>query len=63
MVNHHRINVSRNGRHFFATEVRDEADALDVFVTLKARFPEIDGWKISVTKWEAHGTNVDWSSK
>ncbi len=60
MQNHFRINVSLGGRHFFATDVRDREDAHKVFAVLLAKFPESDGYKISVTRWEGVGIAELW---
>jgi hypothetical protein len=55
------INVSKNGKHFFATAQRSAktigaaADILEVF---KLKFPENEGYKINVTYWECTGRRV-----
>lgn len=69
MENHYRINVAKaNGRnwdnsgprylHFFATEVRDLINAKQVHAELLAAFPAPE-YSISVTRWEASGTGVE----
>lgn len=49
---YYEINVSRNGRHFFATAERSlttEDRARTVFAEMKKRFPESEGFQISVS--------------
>lgn len=60
MVNHYHINVSCNGKGFFATDVRDHDPAWKVFKELQLRFPAQEGWKIDVTQWKAEGERLDW---
>jgi len=56
------INVSKNGRHFFATAQRSitakEEEAQKVFMALKERFYEDDGYKLALTYWETRGTHI-----
>jgi len=47
------INVARKGRHFFATAERslqnyDDAD--DVYQIIKSRFPEGEGYEVTICK-------------
>ena len=59
---YYEINVTLNGKHFFATAERsitnpwDLRDALKVFLN---KFPESEGYKISVTKWEKVGEELN----
>lgn len=56
------INVSRYGRHFFATHERSIstrhqlAEALHIF---EEKFPESEGYKITVTRYETIGHIVE----
>ena len=57
------INVSKDGRHFFATSPRSirtypEDHFNDVLRIFNEKFPESEGYKISATKWECHGTHI-----
>lgn len=55
------INVSHNGRHFFATAERsiwDMTKLKQVYYTLKKKFPTSEGYEISVTKYENSGRRV-----
>ena len=58
---YYEINVSRNGRHFFATaprSVTSEGELRAVFTELKNRFPEADGFEVTATRWETVGHPV-----
>lgn len=58
---HFEINVTLNGQHFFATDPRScisLEQAKEVYSELWARFPEDEGWKVSVTFWQIVGTAV-----
>jgi hypothetical protein len=72
MFDHYSINVSeRDGTHFdgrprfvhlFATapgSLRDKAKADDVLIAIKARFPEAEGFKVSMTQWVCRGHAVE----
>lgn len=62
MQDYYRINVSLNGKYLFATEqggITWEADAKKVVELFKEKFPESEGYKISVTKWEGRGKNIE----
>jgi hypothetical protein len=59
---HYEINVSHNGKHFFATAERSLTtldEAKRAYVKLKAAFPEEEGFKLTVTKWQIIGESVD----
>lgn len=61
MFDHYQINVALNGRHFFATtphSIRTADDLLKVLPTIKAKFPEAEGFKITVTHWETRGRDI-----
>ena len=63
MVDYYRINVSKDGRYVFATEQGNltfEEAAKKVFELFKEKFPESEGYKIDVTKWESRGKRKDW---
>ena len=54
------INVSRNGRHLFATTKRsltDERKAIELARELAEWFTDCD---ISVTRWEETGRQIEW---
>lgn len=71
MFDHYSINVARqegtymDGHprfiHLFATapgSCRDRDHADDVLANLRARFPEADGFKITMTHWVCRGEQV-----
>ena len=63
MQDYYRINVSKNGKYLFATEqggITWEGDAKKVTELLKEKFPESEGYKVDVTKWESKGTTISW---
>lgn len=56
------INVSLNGRHFFATHERSITNAsalMMVFKVFAEKFPETEGYKISVTRKECMSFSID----
>lgn len=56
------INVSLDGIHFFATAERSITSPKKlelVYKLIAEKFPEEEGYKISVTKWEKLGTQVE----
>lgn len=62
MGNGYRINVALNGRHFFATDPESawtKEKAKELYETIKKKFPESEGYDISVTRWESLGHHVD----
>ena len=66
MVNYYRINVSHNGKYLFATEngengggITQEEDAKRVTKLFRERFPESEGYEISVTHWKGTGTHLE----
>ena len=55
---YYEVNVSLNGQHFFATSERSikESNKLDhVLKVFKEKFPESEGYKITVTYYETIG--------
>lgn len=58
MQSHYEINVSKDGQHFFATHERSAvtlASVRKLYKTIKDKFPESEGYAVSVTKWECYG--------
>lgn len=56
------INVSLNGKHFFATHERSITNSsalMKVFKVFVEKFPESDGYKISVTRKECSYFTID----
>jgi hypothetical protein len=59
---YYEINVSLNGRHFFATaerSIQHEERLKEVYDTLKEKFPRSEGYECNVTRWEKTGKSVD----
>lgn len=59
---YYEINVSKNGQHLFATaerSVTNNLKAKEVYNLFKEKFPESEGYEISVTRWEKVGKSVD----
>lgn len=55
------INVSLNGKHLFATAERSATNtdkARELYFLFTEKFPEKDGYKVTVSKWEKFGHNV-----
>lgn len=55
---YYEINVSLNGQHLFATAERSitvEWKAKEIYKLFKEKFPESEGYKISVTRCEKIG--------
>ena len=62
MGNGYRINIAHNGRHLFATEpesIWTKEEAKRIYTILKEKFPESEGYNISVTCWESIGKQVE----
>jgi hypothetical protein len=62
---YYEINVSLNTQHFFATSERSISNMKDlkkIYNILKEKFPEEEGYKIIVTKWDKIGHSVDLDS-
>lgn len=59
---YYEINVSLNGKHLFATAERSIVNTFQlqkVYNLFKEKFPEEDGYKINVTKWNKVGKEVE----
>lgn len=59
---YYEINVSLNGKHLFATHERSITDihkTNTVYKLFAEKFPESEGYKISVTKWETVGQSIE----
>ena len=59
---YYEINVSKNGKHLFATAERSITfswEAEKIYNLFKEKFPESEGYKISVTKWEKIGKEIN----
>ena len=59
---YYEINVSLNGSHFFATAERSitgEWELNKVLPVIKEKFPESEGYEISVTFWEKIGKPIE----
>ena len=55
------INVSLNGQHYFATAKRsltNEIAARALYTVLCAKFPEPDGYRVSLTQWKESGVRL-----
>lgn len=55
---HFEINVSLNGRHFFATAPRscvNPSETKAVRDVLRKKFPESEGFAVEVTYWKCEG--------
>lgn len=66
MVDYTRINVSKDGQYLFATEqgrLTYNCEAKRVYKLLKEKFPENEGYKVSVIKWRAIGAKPDWAKE
>ena len=58
MQSYYEINISKNGQFVFATAERSatsESSAKKLFKLLKEKFPESEGYKITITYWECVG--------
>jgi hypothetical protein len=57
------INISKNGKHFFATNERsiglDTMKLRTLYNLFLSQYPESEGYHITVTNWENKGTHVD----
>jgi hypothetical protein len=61
---YYEINVSLNGKHFFATADRSIGSTYElkkVLPVIVAKFPESEGYNVSVTYHEnvGHGVDID----
>lgn len=58
---YYEITVSHEGKHLFATAERsitDKDTLRDVFTLMHSKFPESEGYKIIITKYEKVGKFV-----
>jgi len=61
-MNGYRINVALNGRHFFATDPESawtEEKARELYETIKKKFPESEGYAVTVTYWHSIGKHIE----
>lgn len=59
---YYEINVSLNGRHLFATHERSITDKWElekVYKIFRDKFPEEEGYKITITHWKKYGTQIN----
>ena len=56
------INVSRNGKHFFATHERSlglsKSHTREVYDKLVEAFPKNEGYEITISYWEKRGETI-----
>lgn len=58
---HFEINVAKDGKHLFATHersLREEDKAQMVYLLFKMRFPETEGYSVTMTRHEMNITRV-----
>lgn len=58
---YYEINVSQQGKHYFATaerSIRCENEAKNIFEHFSDLFPAADGYQIEVTRYEKTGETV-----
>lgn len=58
---YYEINVSLNGKHLFATAERSITNTTkmeDVYNLFLEKFPEKEGYKLDVTRWENIGKPI-----
>lgn len=61
---YYEINVSLNGKHFFATDKRSITNKWTlekVYKVLKEKFPQEEGYDIIVSQYETKGKFIDMS--
>jgi hypothetical protein len=59
---YYRINVAKGGKHFFATadhSLTSQMDYYKVLPVIAEKFPESEGYKISVSYWTHSGKHRD----
>lgn len=58
---YYEINVSLNGKHFFATAERSIMNKYDlekVYKVFKEKFPKEEGYEIMIRYWEKIGKSI-----
>ena len=58
---YYEINVALNGKHLFATAERSittDWELDKVYSLFKEKFPESEGYELSVTMWEKTGKHI-----
>ena len=56
------INISKNGRHVFATHERSIVDhhkLKEVYNVIKEKFPQTEGYMVNVTRYETRGEQFE----
>lgn len=59
---YYEINVSKDGKHVFATSERSlkmPHELKAVYKLFKEKFPESEGYVLTVTKWERRGYELE----
>ena len=62
---YYEINVSLNGRHFFATAERSiisKSQLIEMVPVFQAKFPEAEGYRVSATVNHKTGQHLDLSN-
>lgn len=62
---HYEINISLKGKHFFATHKRSITNTnqlKEIYNILKLKFPENEGYKITITQVDICGKFIDEST-
>ena len=63
---YYEINVSKAGRHLFATHARscqNDAEARKVYRVIVEKFPKAEGYNVTVLCHEEIGTILHWENK
>jgi hypothetical protein len=61
---YYEVNVSLHGQHLFATAERSTTNLYEaerLYKLFKEKFPEEEGYKLTVTKWNKVGKEIDMS--
>lgn len=60
-ASHFSINVSKNGKHVFATqsEFWSHKQAFELVRLFRSRFLAVEGYEITLSYWECTGRDVD----
>lgn len=59
---HYEINIALNGMHFFGTHersIRDDYALKRVYGEMKKRFPESEGFSVTVCQYRTSGRSVN----